>query len=52
VHSPDGVVELELEAVFESGKRYELSIVEDSERVAFELFELHPRSYAAIYPND
>jgi hypothetical protein len=52
VHSPDGVVELELEAVFESGKRYELHIVEDSERVAFELFELHPSSYTALYPND
>jgi hypothetical protein len=41
VRTADGDIDLELEADFEPGKRYELAIVDDDERVAFELFELH-----------
>ena len=52
VQTTDEVVELALDAEFESGKRYELVIVEDGDRVAFELFELHPSSYATLYPRD
>jgi hypothetical protein len=41
VRTADGDTDLELEVEFKPGKRYELSIVDDDERVAFELFELH-----------
>lgn len=52
IRTAEGVVELRLEAEFEAGKRYELDIIDDEDEVAFELFELHPRSYGAVYPND
>lgn len=51
VKTKDGVVRLELDAEFEAGKRYELVVLESGDDVAFELFELHPSSYAAIYPD-
>lgn len=42
VQGAEGVFDLDLDADFEAGKRYELSIIEDGDEVAFELFELHP----------
>ena len=52
VQTVDDVFELALDAEFEPGKRYELVILEDGKHVAFELFELHPSSYATLYPRD
>jgi hypothetical protein len=52
VQTIDGVMQFELDAEFETGKQYALHIVENGERVVFDLFELHRSSYAALYPND
>lgn len=45
------VAEFELEVDVQAGKQYELTIVESGFDVAFDLYELHPSSYAALYPN-
>jgi hypothetical protein len=46
-----GVAEFELEFDLRAGKQYELTIVESGFDVAFDVYELHPSTYAALYPN-